>query len=143
MQTIKPYIDNLRQAGALVIILAGITGYIANSFWYYIPIVSKTYFGETQVPSMLSMPFIVFGWYLANSILNTIGLALFINKKGALNGFIIGLFVSTFFSLTAYLASYLGTGTPLPPLSVSLIVIVGNLLFYAIPATLIGHLRKD
>lgn len=143
MQTIKPYIENLRQAGALVIILSGIAGYIANSFWYYIPFVSKAYFGEAQAPSMLSMPFAVFAWYLTNSILNTIGLALFINKKGAANGFVVGCIVSIFFSVTAYLASYFGTGNPLPPVSVSLIIVVGNALFYCVPAILIGHLRKS
>ncbi len=90
-----------------------------------------------------TMPFTVFAWYIGNSLLNTFGLALLINKRGAWNGFLVGLIVSLFFSGTAYLASYLGVGTPLPPLEILLISTIGTILFYSVPSTLIGHLRKD
>lgn len=143
MQTIKPFIDNLRSAGPLAIILAALAGYVANSLWYYIPFISKTYFGDTAAPTLGAMPFAIFAWYIGNCILNTIGVALLVNKKGAWNGFLVGLIISLFFSGTAYLASYLGAGTLLPPFEISLIVTIGNLLFYAVPATLVGHMRKD
>lgn len=143
MQTIKPFIDNLRHAGSLVIILAALAGYVANMVWYYIPFISNIYFGDVAPPTFGAMPFPVLAWYIGNCILNTIGIALLINKKGAWNGFLVGLIVSLFFSGTAYLASYLGAGTPLPPLEISLIVTVGSLLFYAVPSTLIGYLRKE
>ncbi|MBP9782237.1 MAG: hypothetical protein KBC50_00695 [Candidatus Pacebacteria bacterium] len=143
MQTIKPFINNLRHAGPLVIILAALAGYVANMVWYYIPFISNIYFGDTVPPTFGAMPFAILAWYIGNCILNTIGVALLINKKGAWNGFLVGLIVSLFFSGTAYLASYLGAGTPLPPLEISLIITIGSLLFYAVPSTLIGYLRKE
>lgn len=143
MQTIKPFINNLKHAGPLAIILAALAGYVANTLWYYIPFISKTYFGDMTAPTLGAMPFGIFAWYIGNCILNTIGVALLIDKKGAWNGFLVGFIISLFFSGTAYLASYLGAGTPLPPLEISLIITIGNLLFYAVPSTLIGHLRKD
>ncbi len=123
------FINNLRSAGPLARILAALAGYVANTLWCHTPFISKTYFGDTAAPALGTMPFAIFAWHIGNYILNTVGVVLLINKKGACNGFLVGCIIALFFSGTAYLASYLGAGTPLPTIEISLIITIGNLFF--------------
>jgi hypothetical protein len=102
MQTIKPFIENVKSAGLLTIILASVAGYITNSVWSYIPAVSKIFYGDAPVAPLSSMPFNVFAWYLANIFINTIALSMFIHKKGAVNGLAVGLIVGLFFWWNCY-----------------------------------------
>ncbi len=143
MQTIKPFIENVKSAGLLTIILASIAGYITNSVWSYIPVVSKIFYGDAPVAPLSSMPFSIFAWYLANIFLNTIALSMFIHKKGAIHGLIVGLVVGLFFGGTAFFGAYLGSGNPLPSVEFILASLISNLLFYCVPAALVGHLRKQ
>jgi hypothetical protein len=143
MQTIKPFIENVKSAGLLTIILASVAGYITNSVWSYIPAVSKIFYGDAPVAPLSSMPFNVFAWYLANIFINTIALSMFIHKKGAVNGLAVGLIVGLFFGGTAILGTYLGAGAPLPPGEFILASLISNVLFYCVPAALVGHLRKQ
>ncbi len=139
----KPFIENVKSAGLLTIILASVAGYIINSVWSYIPVVSRIFYGEAPAPLLSSVPFHVFAWYLVNVFLNTIALSMLIHKKGALNGLTVGLIVGLFFGGTAILGAYLGTGTPFPSVEFILVSLISAVLFYCVPAALVGHLRKQ
>jgi hypothetical protein len=82
-------------------------------------------------------------WYLINPLLNTIGMAMLMSEKGALQGFFLGLIVTVIFNGTAYFASLVGNPQGFPPAEYLLVTLIGSLLFYALPATILGHLRKS
>jgi hypothetical protein len=137
----QSFISNLKHQSPLTVILAALAGYVATYIWSYIPFVSKIFYGDIAGPTAL-VPFTVTLWYFVNPLLNTIALAMLLDQKGARHGFSLGLIVTLFFSGTAYLASTFGTGQPLIP-ALTLVMFIWNLLFYAVPSTLLGHLRKS
>lgn len=133
-------ISNLKHQSFLTIILAALAAYAANYIWYYIPFVATIAFNGAPAPA--APPFSVMMWYFINPLLNTVGIAALLERKGAANGFAVGTAVALFFSFTSFLSYYLFV-PQLPPLGLTLVSLVGYLLFYALPGTILGHLRKS
>lgn len=145
MQKLQPFISNLRQQSALSLVLVAIVSNALYSFWYQIPFVATLLIGLPVSTEPLSQT-VYFGMTvsgLLNMFVATVGLALLIPKKSAYAGFIVGGIVALFFSMNAYMSSFISSPSMLPPLSFIALNFASLLVFYAIPGTLLGYFRKE
>lgn len=137
----QSFISNLKQQSVISILLTTIVSNTLYSFWYQIPWVAKTIYGDMPV-STQPMFGLTVGTYI-NMLVAVVGLSLLISKKGVLHGFTVGAIVAICFTINSFIYSFVtyplpGTGTPY-----ALATSLGLILFYAIPGALLGYFRKD
>ncbi len=145
MQTIQSFITNLKQQSFVSIVLTTIVANTLYGIWYSIPFVSYAVYGNLDIanPVNQSTFFMATMFSLLNMLIAVLGLALLISKKGALSGFVVGSIVAIFFSINAYLSGFSYAPDLMPSTTAVLMSALSFMIFYALPGTLLGYLRKQ
>ncbi len=145
MQNIQPFITNLKQQSVVSILLTTIVSNTVYGIWYSIPFVSYAVYGNLDIsnPQTQKAYFLATVFNMLNMLISVIGLSLLISKKGAFTGFIVGSIVAVFFSINAYLSGFSYAPDLMPPTVAVLMNALSFMIFYALPGTLLGYLRKQ
>lgn len=143
MQKIQFLLSNIKQQHVLSIVLVTIVTNTLYSLWFQVPFVSNALFGTEPVALSTTAYFGMTLFNLLNALVAVIGLSMLIPKKGLTAGFFIGFIVATFFSMNGYLSWYISAPDMLPSAKIITLTYVGLMIFYALPSTLLGYLRKE
>lgn len=146
MQKFHLFFQNLKQQNVVSILLTAVVSNAVYAMWYQVPFVSQAIYGTPATFDPLNQGvyfgMTVFG--LLNMLVSVLGLAMLIPKKGAATGFLVGTVVAIFFSMNAYLSSFIGApANALPSSTLMAITFAGLMIFYALPGMLLGHFRKE
>ena len=145
MKYIEPFLQNLKSQNIIILIMIASLTNIVYELYFQIPYVYEIFYGNAPlivaplVPPKQFIMTVIFAFI--NCLIATIGLALFISKKGVISGALVGLFITLFFLMNAYFSSYITVPT-FPTMQSTVVYFISLSIFYVLPGSLLGYFRK-
>ena len=145
MKYIESFLQNLKSQNSIILIMVAFLTNTLYGLYFQIPYVYNAVNGNIPliVASPVSPNYFIVTAILAfiNCLVAIIGLALFISKKGAVNGALVGLLITLFFLMNAYFSGYIAAPA-FPAMQSVVLYFIGLSIFYVLPGGLLGYFRK-